>query len=334
MEKLLQTLTEACGPSGYEDEVREIVRREVESLADDTRADALGNLIAWKRSGKTAKNVRKVMIAAHMDEMGLMVSHVDGNGFVRFSPIGSVSKRYLLGARVRFLNGTRGVVDASLGDRSGDELPALDKFYIDVGACSRSDCLVKVGDIAVFDYPYTEFGNRLVAKSLDNRAGVWVAIAALRNLKSVPYEVVFVFTTQQRVNARGASTSAYGVEADIGIALDVTPAGDAPHSTGAEISLGKGPCIKIQDAGMIADTRVVDWMIRVAEKNKIPYQRAVLLSETTEARALQQTRAGVPAGCISVPVRYTHSPSEMVDASDVQQAVKLLTALLHTQIEL
>ncbi len=334
MEKLLQTLTEASGPSGYEDEVREIVRREVESLADDTRADALGNLIAWKRSGKAAKNVKKVMVAAHMDEMGLMVSHVDGNGFVRFSPIGSVSKRYLLGARVRFLNGTPGIVGASLMDHSGDELPALDKFYIDVGACSRSDCPVKVGDIAVFDYPYIEFGSRLVAKSLDNRAGVWFAIETLRNLKSIPYEVIFVFTTQQRVSARGASTSAYGVDADIGIALDVTPAGDAPHSSGAEISLGKGPCIKIQDAGMIADTRVVNWMIRAAEKNKIPYQRAVLLSETNEARAIQPTRAGVPAGCISVPVRYAHSPSEMVDASDVQGAAKLLIALLHTQIEL
>ena len=334
MEKLLQTLTEARGPSGYEDEVREIVRKEVDSLADDTRVDALGNLIVWKRSGKAAKNVKRVMIAVHMDEMGLMVSHVDGNGFIRFSSIGSVPKRYLLGARVRFLNDIPGLVGASLADHPDDELPTLDKFYIDVGARNRSDCPVKVGDIAVFDYPYTELGNRLVAKSLDNRVGVWVAVEALRNLKSVPYEVIFVFTTQQRVNARGASTSAYGIEADIGIALDVTPADDAPHSSGAEISLGKGPCIKLQDAGMIADTRVVDWMIRAAEKHKIPYQRAVLLAGTTEARTIQQTRTGVPAGCISVPVRYTHSPSEMADASDMQQSAKLLAALLHTQIEL
>jgi endoglucanase len=215
-----------------------------------------------------------------------------------------------------------------------NELPTLDKVYIDVGATSPRDCPVKIGDVAAFDRPYSELGNRLVAKSMDNRVGVLVAIETLRALKSSPYDLYFVFTTQEEVGVRGATTSAYGVDPDIGIALDVAPSGDTPNSHRVEMALGKGPCIKIQDVSMIADPRVVQWMIRAAEKNKIPYQREVLLIGGTDARAIQATRAGVPAGCISVPVRYVHSPSEMVDFSDVQNTVKLLTAVLRTPIDL
>ena len=229
VKKLLQTLTETFGPSGYEDEVREIVRNEVKSLADEIRVDALGNLIARKRPGKAAKDTKKIMIAAHMDEIGVIVSHVDENGFVRFSPIGGVFRRYVLGGRVRFLNGTQGVIGFDRLDNV-NELPTLDKVYIDVGATSPKDCPVKIGDVAAFDRPYSELGNRLVAKSMDNRVGVLVAIETLRALKSTPHDVYFVFTTQEEVGIRGAATSAYGVDPDIGIALDVTPSGDTPNS--------------------------------------------------------------------------------------------------------
>ena len=333
MKQLLQTLTETFGPSGYEDEVRKIVRREVDALADEVRVDTLGNLIARKRPAKLTQATKKVMIAAHMDEIGVIVNHVDENGFVRFSPIGGVFRRYVLGGRVRFLNGTQGVIGFDRLDNV-NELPTLDKVYIDVGASSPKDCPVKVGDVAAFDRPYTELGNRLVAKSMDNRVGVLVAIETLRALKSSPYDLYFVFTTQEEVGVRGAVTSAYGVDPDIGIALDICPTGDTPHAQRMEMALGKGPCIKIQDMGMIADPRVVRWMIRTAEKNRIPYQREVLLIGGTDARAIQATRAGVPAGCISIPARYVHSPSEMVDYSDVQNAVKLLNALLRTPIDL
>jgi endoglucanase len=169
---------------------------------------------------------------------------------------------------------------------------------------------------------------------MDDRVGVLVAIETLRALKSTSFDVYFVFTTQEEVGVRGATTSAYGVDPDLGIALDVTPTGDTPNALRMEMALGKGPCIKIQDVGMIADPRVVQWMVRTAEKNKIPYQREVLLIGGTDARAIQLTRAGVPAGCISIPVRYVHSPSEMVDYSDVQNTVKLLSALLRTPIDL
>ncbi len=262
-----------------------------------------------------------------------MVSHVDKNGFVRFAPVGSMLRQYIPGSRVRFLNGTRGVM-ASERPANVSELPPLERMYLDVGAASRAHCPVKIGDVAVFDVPYMELGNRLVAKSMNNRVGVLVAIETLRNLKSVPYDVTFAFTVQQQIGARGALTSAYAIDAEIGIALDVTPVDDMLHSQGMALALGKGPCLKIQDAGMIADTRVVNWMIRAAEKKKIPYQREVLYAESTNAMAIQRMRAGMPSGCISVPVRYVHSLSEMVEFSDVQNAVRLLTAVLHTQIEL
>jgi len=333
VKKLLQTLTETFGPSGYEDEVRKIVHSEVKSLADEVKVDALGNLIARKRPGKVTKDTKKIMIAAHMDEIGVIVSHVDKNGFVRFSPIGGVFRRYVLGGRVRFLNGTPGVIGFDRLDNI-NELPTLDKVYIDVGATSPKDCPVKIGEVAAFDRTYSEFGNRLVAKSMDDRVGVLVAIETLRALKSTPHDVYFVFTTQEEVGTRGAATSAYGVDPDIGIALDVTPSGDTPNSLKMEMALGKGPCIKIQDVGMIADPRLVQWMIQTAEKNKIPYQREVLLIGGTDARAIQVTRAGVPAGAISIPVRYVHSPSEIVDFSDVQNAIRLLTAILRTPVNL
>lgn len=333
MKQLLQILTETFGPSGYEDEVRKIVRSEVEPFADEIRVDTLGNLIVRKRPTKTSRDARKIMIAAHMDEIGVIASHVDENGFVRFSPIGGVFRRYVLGGRVRFLNGTQGIIGFDRLDNV-NELPTLDKVYIDVGASTRKDCPVKIGDVAAFDRQYHDLGSRLVAKSMDNRVGVLVAIETLRALKSTPYDLYFVFTTQEEVGVRGATTSAYGIDPDVGIALDVAPSGDTPNSLRMEMALGKGPCIKIQDVSMISDPRVVQWMIQTAEKNRIPYQREVLLIGGTDARAIQLTRAGVPAGCISIPVRYVHSPSEMVDYSDVQNAVKLLTALLRTPIGL
>jgi len=329
MKSLLKQLTETFGPSGYEENIRKLVRAEVKPLADEIKVDALGNLIARKRPSKYTKDTKKIMIAAHMDEIGLMVSHIDENGFARFSNIGGVFGRYVLGGRVRFLNGAAGVIGFDRFDKM-NEVPPLDKIYIDVGATSKKDCPVN----AAFDRSFIDMGNRLVAKSMDDRVGVLVAIEALRALKSTPHDVYFVFTTQEEVGTRGAGTSAFGIDPDLGIAVDVTAAADTPNALKMEMKLGKGPCVKFQDGGMIADPRVVKWMIRTAEKSKIPYQREVLLFGSTDARAMQLTRAGVPAGCLSIPVRYVHSPSEMVDYNDVQNSVKLLTALLRSKVDL
>ncbi len=333
MKKLLKQLTEAFGPSGYEDNIRKLVLAEVKPLADEIKVDALGNLIARKKPSKVTKGTRKVMIAAHMDEIGIMVSHVDDNGFVRFTNIGGVFGKYVLGGRVRFLNGVQGVIGYDRFDKV-HEVPTLDKVYIDVGATSKKDCPVKVGDVAAFDRPFVEMGNRFVAKSMDDRVGVLVAIETLRALKSTLHDVYFVFTTQEEVGTRGAATSAFGVDPDVGIAIDVTASADTPNAMKMEMVLGKGPCVKIKDSGALSDPRVVQWMISVAEKNKIPYQREVLLFGGTDAHAMQMTRAGVPAGCLSIPTRYVHSPSEMVDYTDVQNSVKLMVAILKTPIDL
>lgn len=327
MKKLLQQLTETFAPSGYEDAIRKIVRAEIEPLADEVRVDALGNLIARKgRGGK------KIMIAAHMDEIGLIVNHVDERGFVRFTSIGGVFGKYLLSGRVRFLNGTQGLIGYDRHEKIS-EIPSADKMFIDVGATSAKDCPVRVGDVAAFDRPFQDLGQRVIAKSLDDRAGVLVAIETLRALKTTPHEVYFVFTTQEEVGTRGAGTAAYGLNPDIGIAVDVTPSGDTPDAFKLEVALGKGAAIKISDAGMLADPRLVHWMIGVAEKNRIAYQREVLTFGSTDARAIQASRSGVISGALSVPVRYVHSPSEMVDMGDIQNSVKLLTALLKSNVD-
>jgi len=330
MKQLIKKLTDTFSPSGYEDAIRQVVRKEITGLADSVRVDALGNLIV--RKGKAGNGGKRIMLAAHMDEIGLMVSHVDKNGFVRFSAIGGVFGRYVLGSRVRFMDGTPGVIGYDRLDNM-HEVPDFEKIYIDVGATSAKDCPVKVGDVAAFERPFVDMGRRLVAKSMDDRTGVAVLIETMRALKSTPHEVYFVFTTQEEVGTRGAATSAFGIDPEIGIAVDVTPTGDTPHGTKMDMSLGAGPAIKIKDPGMLADPRVVQWMIRTAEKARIPYQREVLLRGSTDARAIQATRSGVAAGCVSIPVRYVHSPSEMVDLGDIENSVRLLTALLKAPIK-
>jgi endoglucanase len=335
MKQLIQKLTETFGPSGFESVIRAVIRAEVEPLADEIRVDALGNLIVRKGPAKNAGKAtsKRIMIAAHMDEIGIIATHIDENGFVRFTGIGGVFPRNLPGGRVRFMNGTLGVIGLEPTEKPGDSQP-MEKCYIDIGASSNKNHPVKIGDVASFDRSYLEMGDRLVAKAMDDRIGCAVAIEALRALKSTPHEVYFVFTTQEEVGTRGAETSAYGIDPDLGFSIDVTGWGDTPKQKGLEMSLGKGPAIKIKDGGMLSDPRIVNWMIQSAEKAKLPYQREVLLGGTTDARAMQLVRAGVPVGCISIPCRYVHSPSEMVDYRDVQNAVKLIDVLLSNPVEL
>lgn len=331
MKFLIQKLTETFSPSGYENAIREVIRAEVAPLADEVRVDALGNLIA--RKGSKGKNGKRIILVAHMDEIGLIATHIDENGFIRFTAIGGVRPQALLGGRVRFLNGTPGIIGA---ERIADTTKAytLEQLFIDVGATSNKTCPLKVGDVASFERPFLDLGERLVAKSMDDRIGCAILIEALHALKSTPHEVHFVFSTQEEVGVRGATAAAFGVDPDLGLAVDVTGTGDTPKGTKMAVSLGKGPAIKIKDAGILADPRVVAWMIRTAERARIAYQREILESGGTDARAIQVTRSGVPAGCLSIPSRYVHTPSEMVDYGDVQNAVKLLVALLSAPVEL
>jgi endoglucanase len=234
---------------------------------------------------------------------------------------------------VRFLNGSQGVIGV---DRLEDltKVPNLGQLFIDLGVSSLEACPVHTGDVAAFERPFLDMGNRLVSKAMDDRIGVAVLIESLRQLKVTPHQIFMVFSVQEEVGLRGATTAAFGMDPDIGLAVDVTGTGDTPKAREMDVSLGKGPAIKVRDGGMLADPRVVDWMVNAAEKARIPYQMEVLDGGTTDARAIQLTRAGVPAGCLSIPCRYVHSPSEMVDFGDVQNAVRLLLELLSRSADI
>lgn len=331
MKTLIKTLVEAVGPSGYEGAVRDFIKKEVENFADDIQVDALGSLIV--RKGKKSEKGLRIMLSAHMDEIGLIVTHVDDNGFVRFTSIGGVYAHMLAGGRVRFLDGTLGVIGQERNENGG-AATAIEKMYVDVGANSKEDCPVKVGDMMIFDRPMMDLGKRLVAKSMDDRISVAILVEVLRTLKDTPHEIYFVFSSQEEVGMRGATTAAYAIDPDLGIALDVTPTGDTPKGLRMEVKLGNGPAIKVRDSGMLSDPRIVRWMVDTAEVEKLPYQLEILDGGTTDAKSIQLTRAGVPAGCISIPCRYVHSPSEMVDYDDVQNAVRLLSALISMPVKL
>ena len=331
MKPLIQKLVETPSPSGYEAQIRSVIRAEIESIADEVRIDALGNLIA--RKGEGSSQGLKIMLAAHMDEIGVMATHVDENGFVRFTTIGGVRPITCVGGRVRFLNNLIGTIGVERTD-DPNKLPTFEQLYIDLGLTSNKDCPVRVGDVAAFERPFVDLGQRLVSKAMDDRIGCAVLIETLRQLSETPHRLYFVFSTQEEVGLRGATTAAFGLDPDLAIASDVTGVGDTPKGSKMAVALGKGPAIKVRDGGMLSDPRVVDWMVRTAEKARIPYQLEVLEGGTTDARAMQLTRAGVPSGCVSIPTRYIHSPSEMVDVTDVQNCIRLMVALLRQPVEI
>ncbi|MFN2241515.1 MAG: M42 family metallopeptidase [Anaerolineae bacterium] len=330
MKELIKKLTEPYGPSGREEQIRAIIRAEVESFADEMRVDTMGNLIALKKGTGQGK---KVMLAAHMDEIGLIISHVDENGFLRAQGIGGVDPMTMSGGRVQFADGTVGVIAPEKRPEFRKE-PDLAKLYIDVGATSREQAADRLGQVVGFLRPFTDMGQRVVAKAMDDRIGCAVLIETMRRLKSSPHDLYFVFTVQEEVGLRGAQTGAFGVEPDIGIAVDVTIAADTPEAYKMAMKLGQGPCIKVKDGRMLAHPGLKDLLIDTAEANEIPYQLEVLAWGSTDAAAMQLSRGGVPAGCVSIPCRYIHSPSEMVDTDDVENAVKLLAALLASPMEI
>lgn len=329
MKALIKQLVETDGPSGYEGPVRELVKREITPLVDDIQVDALGNLIA--RKGSKKQDGLRIMLSAHIDEIGLMVAHVDENGFARVSGLGTAPPQTLIGGRVRFLNGAQGVIGAERLE-NGDKLPDMSRVYIDTGAASREESPVRVGDVAVFERPFLDLGRRLVAKAMDNRAGVAVMIEVMRRLEKSPHELVFAFTAQEEVGDRGAGVAAYGIEPQLALSIHVTPGSDTPRVRPAGIALGKGPAIKVRDRSMISDPRVVRWMTETAENAKIAYQLEILENGTNEASAVQVSRSGVPAGSISIPCRYLHTPSEMIDLADAENCAALVIELLSRPV--
>lgn len=355
--ELIRNLTEAFGPSGQEEQVRELIASLMRPHVDGVRTDALGNLICTRGARRVgtaggpaatagrpgaagtataeagAGGGKKVMLAAHMDEIGIIVTHIDDKGFLRFGTIGGVMPHRCLGQRVVFANGTVGVFGHEKLDDPKDL--KFEKMFVDIGASSRAEAeeKVRIGDAAAFTRPLERAGNRLVAKAMDDRIGCAVLVEVARRLGTSPHEVYFVFTVQEEVGLRGARTAAFGLAPDVAIAVDITLTGDTPKAETMEVSLGKGAAIKVKDASLICHPGLRRSLEETARAHGITYQLEILERGGTDAGAMQLTREGVPAGVISVPCRYAHTPSEMVDEGDVEACIELLVKALEGPLE-
>ena len=329
MKDLIKKLTDVYGPSGYEGRVREIIQAEVAPYVDFVEVDVLGNLHAVKKGNGQGKTI---MLAAHMDEIGLIVTHIEEEGFARFTNIGGVLPLNLAGIRVVFENGAVGMINVEDALSRPNIKAGYANLYIDLGVSSKEACPVNVGDVAAFFGPSVEMGNRMMSKSMDDRIGCVVQIETLKRLTDSPHELHFVFTVQEEVGVRGAGPGAFKVEPEISIAIDITPSGDTLGEMPFSVDLGKGAAIKVMDRGMLAHPGVKEWMIATATAENIPYQLEVLTAGGTDARAMQMSGSGSAAGCVSIPCRHTHTPAEIIDLDDVEHCIKLLVAMLSQNV--
>jgi endoglucanase len=333
VKELIKNLTEIWGPSGREDKVCEFIQAQIKGLADDVRVDVMGNLIAHKAG--TVQGAPRLMLSAHMDQIGFIVSYMDEQGFLRFNTIGGIRPHVLIGERVAFADGLVGVFGVEKTDTPAEALN-MDKIYMDVGAVDKADAeqRVQIGDMAAYQRPFVDLGPRLVANCFDDRIGCAILVQVLKELSACPNEVYFVFSVQEEVGLRGARTSAFGIDPDIGIAVDICTCGDTPEAPPMPVSLGHGAAIKIKDNSLLVSPKVRELLVGTAKAYGIPHQLEVMPFGGTDAGAMQQTRAGVLAGCVSIPTRYAHTPSEMVDYGDVRACVDLLVKLLEKPITL
>ena len=321
MKDLMKQLTAVYGPSGREGSVADLIESLVKDKVDKCRRDALGNLICEKKgNGK-----KRLMFAAHMDHIGLIVTHVEKEGYLRVSNVGGISINHSRARRVKFQNGVEGVLYEQ--GLKANEKSGLTTLFIDIGAKDEAEALsmIEIGDIAVYAEPAFDVGeNRLASPAMDDRMACALLIELLSNLPEDHCDIMAVFTAQEEVGVRGATVAAFRVRPDEGIALDVTPTGDLPEMKINAVKLGEGPAVKIKDARSISNPGVVKRMIEAAKAAGVPYQREVLPYGGTDARAIQLSRRGVPVGTLSIPCRYVHSACEMIDLRDMDNALKLL----------
>ena len=324
--KLLKRLTEADAPSGREGEIQNIIITEAQKLGYEVSEDALGSIIAH-RPGKG----KKLMLDAHIDEIGIIATYIDDNGFIRFGAVGGLYIKELHKRRVRFENGTIGVIGAE--EKSFDEKAEISKLYVDIGAKNKREAEkhVKPGDTAVFDGEFRKQGSTIISKALDDRAGCYILLKAMEQIKNSDNDLYFVFSTQEEVGLRGAKTAAFGIMPDYAIAVDVTDTGDTPSCEVMDVKLGGGAAIKVMDRSVMCDINVVRVLRKLAESGKIPHQTEIMADGGTDAGAIALTGSGVRAGGISLPVRYVHSPSELASADDIKACVKLVKAACEYQ---
>lgn len=335
----LEKLSNACGVAGREEEVRSLMKNFLKPYVDEVKEDKLGNIIGIKK-GK--KNAPKVMLAAHMDEIGLLVKIISKKGFIQFAKIGGIDDRILLAQKV-IVYTEKGPLHGIIGSKpphiqkeeERKRVLTYDELFIDIGAENQEQAKkmgVKIGDPVGFDIKFAKVGkNIVIGRAFDDRVGCAVMVEAMKRLEKTECTVYAVGTVQEEVGLRGATTAAFGIYPDVGIALDVTIAGDVPgvREVEAPIKLGKGPSIEIADMGLIAHPKVVRLLVDAAEENKIPYQLETGLPGSTDAARISLTREGVPSGVISIPTRYIHSPSSLLSLEDAEKTVKLTVAAVQ-----
>lgn len=331
---LLNKICTTPGAPGFEKEIRALVLKEIKGLVDEVEIDNMGNVYAIKRG----TGDKRVMIGAHMDEIGFMVTHIDDNGFIRFHTLGGFDPKTLTAQRV-IIHGKKDIVGVMASKpihvMTADErnkVAKLSDYFIDTGLSAEEvNEIVTIGDSITREREFIEMGNCVNGKSLDNRLAVFILIEMFRGLvgKTVPYDIYGVFTVQEEVGIRGANVSSMRINPDFGFGLDTTIAFDLPGAAAHEkiTELGKGTAIKIMDASTICDYRMVDFMKKTADKHKIKWQPEILTAGGTDTAGIQRmTEGGSIAGAVSIPTRHLHQVIEMAHKDDIQGSIDLLTA--------
>ncbi|MBD5118329.1 MAG: M42 family metallopeptidase [Clostridiales bacterium] len=329
MMKTLTELVEAFGPSGCEKEISQVIEKLAAPYVDEISRDTMGNLICHKKGSGP-----RVMFSAHMDSIGLAATHIDDKGFVHVGALGGVSPKEVLYTPVRFQNGVRGLVCAP-EDADMAKLKVSD-LLVDIGAADETEAkkLVQVGDAAVYDTAARAAAGRIISPYLDDRIACLVLLMAMERLEETDNDLYFVFSVQEEVGCRGAKTAAWAIDPDYGIAVDVTGADDEPGSKHTASSLcGRGAAVKVMDRSVICTPALVERLMALAGEKGILAQRDVLQFGGTDAGPIQATRAGVYAGGISIPCRYTHTPTEMVDQGDVKACAELVAAFAASKLK-
>lgn len=338
MERLLRKLVEAPAISGSEKGIRDLITRELKPYVSEVRVDRIGNLIARKGTGSP-----KIMLCAHMDEIGLMVKHIDDKGFIRFEPVGGLDQRILLAQKVKIF-GSRGAVVGVIGTKpihiqdpeEQKRVVKMKEMSIDIGASSREEAVkagIRQGDFIIsyggFD---TLQGGRVTGYGFDNRIGCSVMIEAVKQLKKFKGTLYAVGTIQEEIGLIGARGSAFGISPDVVLGLDSAIAGGMPEIKPEEApsNIGEGPVLVVKDAISIINPRVKKWIEETARSIKVPLQYEVLSVGATDSSVTPMVRDGIPSGSLLVATRYLHTPVEVADMKDIENAVKLAVKLVQT----
>ena len=329
----LKALCTLDGTSGHEDAVREwLIARLPENC--EHRTDALGNLIVYKKGKRTAAS--RVMLAAHTDEVGLIVTHINADGYLKFTTVGGITPAVLLGRTVRFANGTVGILGVKpihLCEKSEEgNLPDTDKMYIDIGAASREEAEqnVQLGDVAVFHEDFMRLGeHKVCAKALDDRMGCCILLQLLN--EELPVDAYFVFTVQEEIGLRGAGTAAFQVAPDYAIVLEGTTAADLPDTDDHKkvCIQGQGPAVSFMDRSTLYPSKLYKRAWEIAKENNIPVQTKTMVAGGNDAGAIHKAGAGVRVLTVNVPCRYIHSGSSVADLHDFENTLKLTRLLLE-----